>query len=339
MIYLPIRNSVYLNGYVLQIITDDSLKKNIFSAELKQFIYSLLFTLSLIVLLLYFFTKKITQPIRYLVKKVNQFSIGENVSSIKVRGSSETEFLGEEFNHMVVKINTQYLTLEAKVEERTNQLNTKNKELQKLLEERGLLMKETHHRVKNNLQIISSLLNLQAGKVKSKEAIDALNNSMNRVLAMALLHEKLYKEHNFITINASNYLQDIINALKGTIQGNISITVKPSDVVYNATESISIGLITNEAIINSLKHAFNTSEEGIIEVETSHTESDIILKIFNDGKKLPENYNTKNLDSLGMTIIEAFVEKLDGEFTFKNIENGVLLIVTFPKTFSSDFFE
>ena len=331
LIYLEMRSGHYFKGYVLQIISDSSLKRVHFFSLLKKTIFTFLLTMVLIVGVFYFLNDRITQPLRHMVKQVSRVDMGEDIPRITTKGNAEIKILAKEFNAKASKINKYRATLEKKVEERTIQLSDKNEALKKLLNERGELIAEIHHRVKNNLQIISSLLNLQAKKLKSSEAIEAFENSKKRVIAMGVLHDQLSGDEIFSEIKASNYLDGLLTTLKGTLADNISISIKANEVMFTSADATAIGLIINEATTNALKHGFDEKIGGKIEVETNYIKSNIILTIFNNGKKLPEDYNLEGSGSLGMLIISAFVDKLDGAFEFKNVSGGVALSIVFPQ--------
>ncbi len=220
-VYIEMREAEYYKGYILQIVSDDSLQDELLKKETKSFLINILLSLMILIFLVYFITKKVTRPLEVLTEKVNEMTNKSQLKEINILGSTETKTLSEKFNLLTAQIKDLQINLEAKIEERTHQLNEKNLKLEKLLKERNTLIKEIHHRVKNNLQIISSLLHLQARSVDTPKAKEAFENSINRVQAMGLLHEKLYKNSNFIIVKAKNYLSDLIDLLK-----------KPSEKIF-----------------------------------------------------------------------------------------------------------
>jgi two-component sensor histidine kinase len=167
--------------------------------------------------------------------------------------------------------------------------------------------------------------------VDDEKAKAAFLESMNRIQAIGLLHEKLYKNSNYINVQAQTYLTDLVKIYEKTINQNINITLTVDYLVFDSSQAISIGLIINEFISNSLKHAFSDSEQGKIDISLKKTEKEAILQLKNNGKPLDKEFNPKlTNNSLGMTIIEAFTEKLDGSYEFHNIETGVELKIIFP---------
>jgi two-component sensor histidine kinase len=277
-----------------------------------------------------FITKRVTKPIEILTQKVIEMGDTSELKPIHILGSSETKLLSDKFNLLTAQIKDLQANLQTKIDERTKEVTEKNTKLEKVLDERETLLKEIHHRVKNNLQIISSLLHLQSRTVKTEEAKEAFEQSINRVSAMGLLHEKLYKNSNFISVNASVYFDDLVQLFKKSMRNNISIIQQIDDIQLNSSQAISLGLIINEFISNSIKHAFDEGASGEIEIELHQKNDIIILKLSNNGKLLPEDFEENSKNSLGMTIIEAFTEKLDGHFKYQNISNCVVLKVEFP---------
>jgi two-component sensor histidine kinase len=317
--------------YLLQIISDNSLDIKLFKNESKWFLFKLIFSLGTIVLFLFFIAKIISKPLTILSTEIDQMTQAEGLSEIDLKNSSEAKSLSDKFNILTNLINNFHATLEHKIKARTKDLNQKNKKLEKLLKERDALIKEIHHRVKNNLQIVSSLLSLQSKMVDDEKAKAAFLESMNRIQAIGLLHEKLYKNSNYINVQAQTYLTDLVKIYEKTINQNINITLTVDYLVFDSSQAISIGLIINEFISNSLKHAFSDSEQGKIDISLKKTEKEAILQLKNNGKPLDKEFNPKlTNNSLGMTIIEAFTEKLDGSYEFHNIETGVELKIIFP---------
>jgi len=330
-IYLEMRDAEYYKGYILQIVSDDCLESELLKKETKSLILNIVFSVVLVIIFIFLIAKMVTKPLEILTKKVNEMSDASELKSINILGSLETKTLSDKFNLLSSQIKHLQSNLKSKIEERTKEVTEKNNKLEKLLEEREILLKEIHHRVKNNLQIISSLLHLQSRSVKTEEAKEAFEKSINRVAAMGLLHEKLYKNSNFITVNASVYLDDLIKLFKKSLNKNITITQQIDDISLTSSQAISLGLIINEFISNSIKHAFKDEEGGEIDIKLFKRNDLINLVLSNNGNLLPDDFEENSKNSLGMTIIESFTEKLDGHFKYQNIENGVQLIVEFPK--------
>jgi len=197
------------------------------------------------------------------------------------------------------------------------------------LKEKEILIKEIHHRVKNNLQIIYSLLNLQSNISQNPESISVINNAKNRVRSMVLIHEKLYQSENIANINFTEYITELVNNLINSYQHNDKkINVKfdiKNNVHIDIDEAIPCGLIINEIVTNSLKYAFVNRKEGTIyikfdfkEMKSGKIKYNLIIR--DNGIGLPENIDTSK--SLGMQLISSLSEQLQGEYKFNNIKSG-----------------
>jgi len=186
------------------------------------------------------------------------------------------------------------------------------------LKEKELLLREIHHRVKNNLQIISTLLSLQSSQIEDQEVIDLYRESQNRILSIALIHENLYQSEDLTNINFANYVQNLIDDLfhsYGVDPDKIRINMQIKDVKMGIETAIPGGLIINELISNTLKHAFPQGE-GEIYLELSKKDDDKYLLIVQDnGNPFPHEFKFDDTDTLGMKLISSLVNQLDGNIT------------------------
>tara|TARA_R110002051_G_scaffold75791_1_gene137772 strand:- start:2239 stop:4449 length:2211 start_codon:yes stop_codon:yes gene_type:complete len=205
-----------------------------------------------------------------------------------------------------------------------------NTSLHELLNEKEWLLKEIHHRVKNNLQIVMSLLNTQSNYIKSKEALSAIRNSQHRLFAISLIHQKLYKTDNTALIDMNSYIKDLANYLMDSfdVRDTIKFDLDIEHILLEEAQSIPVGLILNEAITNSIKYAFPKREKGIISVQMKKVKGSHFIVIKDNGIGLPEGFNVISKSSLGMTLIKGLTNQLDGNFEIKN-ENGTLIEVIF----------
>jgi|GEM_PF-3896000 len=201
------------------------------------------------------------------------------------------------------------------------------------LKEKELLLKEIHHRVKNNLNVISSLLNLQARKITGKEdALEAFRNSSDRVMSMALVHQKLYQSEHFDEINIKYYIQSLTNQLIGIfkIGSNIKIVTNVKKIILNINIAVPVGLILNELITNALKHAFPNNATGDINILiTKSTDKYFSLTISDNGIGLPDEIDIKNSDTLGLHLVDVLVRQLKGKWHV-NRQNGTQISICFP---------
>ena len=186
------------------------------------------------------------------------------------------------------------------------------------LKEKELLLREIHHRVKNNLQIISTLLSLQSSQIEDQSVIDLYRESQNRILSIALIHENLYQSDDLTNINFANYVTNLINDLfnsYGVDPDKIQIKMHIKDVKMSIETAIPGGLIINELISNTLKHAFPQGE-GEIYLELSKKEDGKYLLIVRDnGEPFPPNFKLDDTDTLGMKLISSLTNQLDGKMT------------------------
>jgi two-component sensor histidine kinase len=205
----------------------------------------------------------------------------------------------------------------------------KNTQITAALTERELLLKEIHHRVKNNLQVISSLLNLQSKKITDRNALEALKEAKNRIKTMALIHQNLYTDKNLANVNTSEYVHNLISSLFASynlMHDEIELVTDIDLVKMNMDTLVSLGLILNELISNTLKHAFKDVNTGKIEVRLKKTAQHIILEVNDNGKGLPPEWN-KQSSSLGHEIIYSFIKKVKGTIEITTEEGTRVKII------------
>lgn len=200
------------------------------------------------------------------------------------------------------------------------------------LKEKEVLLKEIHHRVKNNLQIISSLLRLQSGYIKDKQALEIFQDSQNRVRAMALIHENLYQTKDLAKIEFSEYIRKLKNNLVRCYNiKNIDINTSIEKLYLKLDTAIPCGLIINELISNSMKHAFKNSEKGEIYVEFITLQpGKYSLSVSDNGVGVTENINSLKKQSLGLELVWNLVEQLEGTIVY-NSKLGTSFRITFTE--------
>jgi len=211
----------------------------------------------------------------------------------------------------------------------TNELRSKNTTISKALKTNKMLMKEIHHRVKNNLQVVSSLLFLQSRYMKDSSAKGAIETGRARVQAMSILHQKLYQKDDLQSVNIKSYFDDLSSNLFNTyklINQNIRFKSDIEDIELDVDTVIPLGLITNELISNALKHAFKEDEIGEIKLSIKLEENNIILTVMDDGVGLPFDEFPDQTDSLGIDLIKSFSEKLEAEITIDNSQGASVTI-------------
>jgi len=184
------------------------------------------------------------------------------------------------------------------------------------LQEKEVLLKEVHHRVKNNLQVISSLLYLQSDKIKDQQAIEIFRDSQNRVRSMALIHEKLYQAKDLAKIDLSSYLHSLIGYLfrsYGTNASGIRLQVHAENVFLGIDMAMPCGLIINELVSNALKHAFPAGRNGEISIELSrHSQNCYMLCVRDNGVGMKPEISLDNAPTLGLQLVNTLVQQMDG---------------------------
>jgi PAS domain S-box-containing protein len=204
------------------------------------------------------------------------------------------------------------------------------------LKEKEVLLREIHHRVKNNLQVISSLLNLQAQYLKNKQDLAMFNESKDRVRSMALIHEKLYQSQNLARIDFAGYIRDLIYRLFRSYEadsGKIDLKMDVKDVSLGVDIAVPCGLIVNELISNCLKHAFPDGKKGEIRVGLqSINMNEVELKVSDNGVGLPDDFDFRESKSLGMQLVNILAEDQLGGMIELNRTEGTEFKIKFKRT-------
>jgi two-component system, sensor histidine kinase PdtaS len=205
-----------------------------------------------------------------------------------------------------------------------------NESLQHLLKDKEVLMKEIHHRVKNNLQMVLSLLDTQSAYL-ADDALSAIKNSYNRVLAMSLIHQKLYISENTSNIEMSGYLWELVSYFQESFDtgGRIVFQVNIANITLDIAQAVPIGLIVNESVTNSIKYAFPEGQRGVITIEMAeYKNNEVILRIKDNGVGLPEQFDLYGSNSLGLRLIRGLSDNLEGRLKFEK-NNGIGLTLSF----------
>ena len=205
------------------------------------------------------------------------------------------------------------------------------------LKEKEVLLQEVHHRVKNNLQVISSMLNLQKSFVKDPETLNLLEESTNRIATMSYIHESLYRNTDFANISFAEYLQRLsANLIQSYSRSDCEVVLQTvfDEVYLSLEQAIPCGLITNELVSNSLKYAFPDRAQGIITLRIQHVEGGAVeLEVSDDGVGLPPGMDFAKNDSLGVYLVQALTEQIDGELVVTSVDQGrkgCSFLVRFP---------
>lgn len=207
-----------------------------------------------------------------------------------------------------------------------------------LLQEKEWLIKEVHHRVKNNLQIVMGLLQRQSSFVDNEEALMAIQNSEHRMHSIALIHQKLYQSDNYSVINIADYVAEMIGYLQESfdLKANITFEKKIPQVNLDINTAVPLGLIINEAITNAIKYAFPVHEPGFIQISLHQTGDDTYtLQIADNGCGLPADFDIKKINSMGFNLMRGLSKQLSGTFMIDNI-NGVSIRIDFKTDKNSE---
>ncbi|MBI5680781.1 MAG: PAS domain S-box protein [Methanobacterium sp.] len=219
-------------------------------------------------------------------------------------------------------------------------------EIKASLQEKELLLREVHHRVKNNLQIISSLLSLQSGYIKDEDDLELFKDSQSRVKSMAFIHEQLYNSSDFTSIEFSEYIQNLVTYLLHYYNVDptfVKLKINVENVSLDINTAIPCGLIINELVSNSLKHAFprfnnesvdlfrDNDKKGEVYLDLhSVNQNKFVLIVSDNGIGLPEDFDFENIDTLGLQLVKSLLGQLDGSIKIDRI-NGTKFEIVFNK--------
>lgn len=269
-----------------------------------------------------FISNRLSASIVKLKNASNEIGKGNLGTLIDINTKDEIEELGQAFNKMTQDLKTSL-----------NEQKIANEQIQKSLQEKEVLLREIHHRIKNNMQIISSLLLLSSQNIEDKKSIEILGDSQNRIHSMALIHEKLYQSENLAQINIGEYINDIASNLFNSYgKGNVKLEQNVENYPLNIDTAVPIGLIINELITNSLKYAFPQGRKGTIKIAFKSISIDsnmLQLSISDDGIGIPKDLNIRNTKSLGLHLVTALAEnQLQGELIL-NRDRGTEFQINF----------
>jgi len=201
------------------------------------------------------------------------------------------------------------------------------------LKEKEVLLREVHHRVKNNMQVISSILNLQSSYVSDEYALTLLKESQNRIKTMAYIHESLYQNKSFTSVNFSDYVHTLVNNIVQSYSSSsekIKLELNIDKITLSLDSSIPAGLIINELITNAIKHAFPGSKQGTIVFNLKCENNFVFLELKDNGVGFAPGIDFENSHSLGLQLVNTLIEQIEGELKFKSKKDiGTEVLVTF----------
>ncbi len=283
-------------------------------------IYFLVLTVWLSKRLSYFLTARL-RDLRSTAQKISQS--GDLETRAEIAGPDEVRTLAASFNAMIDKLKESHVLLETRIAERTKQLQAElaerrhaEEQIGSALREKEILLKEIHHRVKNNLQIVASMLQLQLGYIEDRGARMLFEESQRRVESMSLIHEKLYRTKDLARVDFDDYVNTLVgNLLTLNTGGSKRIGIKSAieGVTLDVNNAIPCALIINELVSNSLRHAFPGERTGRIDIfMNADGDGKVVLKVGDNGIGFPENLDFRNTKSLGMQLVTSLVTQLGG---------------------------
>lgn len=215
-----------------------------------------------------------------------------------------------------------------------------DEKIKQSLSEKEILIREVHHRVKNNLQVISSLLDMDSMRMGEKESYNLINDARSRVHTMALIHSQLYQSERFDKINLAKHSKDLIeyiSVVHSSRETEVDHAIEDFDVTLPVNQAIPLGLVLNELITNIYKHAFKKRQKGILKCEISKSSQGVITVVVkDDGVGLPDDFDFEKVQSLGLRLVRNLVrEQLKGEVTISHVK-GTEFVIKFKAIMEDD---
>ncbi|THB65315.1 MAG: hypothetical protein D6B26_03890 [Spirochaetaceae bacterium] len=320
-----IRHNQQLMGYVEIHFSTEVAARNLRQLIYQNIILTMMISLTLAIIMGILLRRLVVNPIHAVVKEIQGASQYTPAAISKIQEGDEITRLSASFQELMLAV------------------GTREKELRAALAEKEVLLKEVHHRVKNNFQILASLIHLQMQDV-NEESMLTLQETHNRIISMALVHEKLYQSRNLDQVHFRDYLEELIGMLQDTSGNNqVAIDVEAEDICIDLDTSISLGLIVNEGITNAFKHAFMTKDPAgdskstrpQIKLVFLCKEKECQIIIQDNGKGLPASMNPDTDGSLGFMLIRMLSEQIGGSYRFSS-DNGTTMNISFPLPDRSD---
>jgi PAS domain S-box-containing protein len=205
--------------------------------------------------------------------------------------------------------------------------------IEQSLKEKEILLKEVHHRVKNNMQVISSIINLQSSYVNDEYALALLKESQNRIITMAYIHESLYQNKSFTSVNFSEYVETLCKNIIQSYSLNeqkVQLCLNLQKTTLNLDSSIPAGLIINELVTNAIKHAFPDNKTGTVTINLATENNNVFLEVKDNGKGFENIIDFKDSPSLGLQLVNTLIDQIDGSLVFESdVDNGTKILITF----------
>jgi len=313
----------------------------------------------------FFLARMITDPIGQLARALSAIEGGDLTKRVEIERSDEVGTLINSFNRMTgallereeeIRLHHEEIEFNNReLLEKTERLDNQRRKLDASLKEKEVLLREIHHRVKNNMQVISSLLRLQSGYINDDKYKNMLRESQDRIRSMALVHEKLYRSHDLSSIEFSKYIKNLANSLFRSYSmttHKVVLDIDAQDYLLGIDSAVPCGLVLNELVSNSLKYAFPDGKSGKIRItlnkltgddvpqlknrrgfdDSSEQNSEVLeLIVADDGVGMPKDLDIKKCDSLGLQLVSTLVEdQLHGNIEITR-DNGTRFRICFKE--------
>ena len=309
--------------FVLSAFEEDF--KNNISNPIHTILPISILSLLISVLLGWFLVKRWINNIEVLSQTAREICLGKTNLRSHIKGNDDIGVLGVAFDSMLDTLEENIKNLDSKVENRTMQLS-------KLLKSKEILLKEIHHRVKNNLALTINFIKLQKAKIDDESTCHMLTDIENRIHTMGLLHTKLYESKDLNSIHLKKYISELVFDIASSfdISKKISIECHIDDVILDIDYALPCGLIINETVTNAMKYAF-TNQVGQLHIFLEQNQHEYILKISDNGIGLCNSFNLEDSKTLGLRLVYLITTtQLNGTIEHYN-DKGLHFIITFPK--------
>ena len=320
--YITKENKIVHNnievGSVQIVMTRERIEKSISNNSFMAVLIILVTGIAIMITNLLLSRKYLFKPISKLEHATKLIAQGKFDTRIDVSSNDEIGKLGQSFNSMATKLQLTTTDIrnlkkvEKNLQVERDKLSDTYEQIQASLKEKEILLSEIHHRVKNNMQVIISMLRLQSNKTCDKKYAELLKDSERRVLSMSLVHEQLYQSKNFSNIDFKEYLKNLLTDLfisHGVDTSTVELIIDCTDVLLDLDNAIPCGLIVNELVSNCLKHAFPDNRKGKITLLVgSVSEEEFELTVSDDGVGIPQDLDISNIDSMGLRLVRVLIE-------------------------------
>jgi two-component sensor histidine kinase/CheY-like chemotaxis protein len=263
----------------------------------------------------------------YILKPVEDL----NILLFAVRRALEKVRLAGENRRYRENLEEQVSEKTLALEKANAKLQSINRELRTSLEEKEVLLQEVHHRVKNNMQVIMSLMNLQKPVYRDKFDVRLIDKSIHRIQAMAMAHEQLYRTNDFTQINLKAYLKGMVDEIirnKTAVGDNFDVKVESQEIYMGTEIAIPIGLIIHELADNAIEHAYPDGGGGETRISAVKNGSTYTIMVSDNGIGLPENIDIEKATSLGFMLVQTLTTQIEGKLTVQR-QNGTIVNLEF----------